>query len=49
MIVIIPLWQRGIEGDFKNMTYPEKISPHPPLPKRGEQNENFAREGKEKK
>ncbi len=42
MILIIPLWKRGMEGDFKNkcflMIY--KISPHPSLLKRGRKNRN---------
>jgi hypothetical protein len=35
----IPLWQRGIEGDFINKCFTiimiDKISPNPSLPKRG--------------
>jgi len=41
-IFIIPLWQRGMEGDFMNAWFLfelpiiYKISPHPSLLKRGE-------------
>jgi hypothetical protein len=30
----LPLWKRGIKGDFKNNFF-KKISPDPSLPKRG--------------
>ena len=34
---MFPLWQRGMEGDFKNICLfiIYKISPNPSLPKRG--------------
>jgi hypothetical protein len=34
---MLPLWQRGMEGDFKNICLfiIHKISPNPSFPKRG--------------